>query len=65
VATKVREAIRMIEDDGWFQVKATSGTSHRQYKHPTKPGRVTISGKPSDDLAPGTFNSILKQAGLK
>jgi len=60
---KVREAIRMIEDDGWYQV-ATRG-SHRQYKHPTKPGRVTIAGKPSDDLAPGTRNSIMKQAGLK
>ncbi len=60
---KVREAIRMIEEDGWYLV-ATRG-SHRQYKHPTKPGRVTISGKPSDDLAPGTRNSIMKQAGLK
>ena len=60
---KVREAIRMIEDDGWFLVE-TRG-SHRQFKHPTKPGRVTIAGKPSDDLAPGTFNSILKQACLK
>jgi predicted RNA binding protein YcfA (HicA-like mRNA interferase family) len=60
---KVREAIRMIEGDGWFLV-ATRG-SHRQYKHPTKPGRVTIAGKPSDDLAPGTRNSIMKQAGLK
>jgi predicted RNA binding protein YcfA (HicA-like mRNA interferase family) len=60
---KVREAIRMIEDDGWFLV-ATRG-SHRQYKHATKPGRVTVAGKPSDDLAPGTLNSILKQAGLK
>jgi len=39
--------------------------SHRQYKHHAKPGRVTIAGKPSDDLAPGTMNSILKQAGLK
>jgi predicted RNA binding protein YcfA (HicA-like mRNA interferase family) len=60
---KVREAIRMIEDDGWFLV-ATRG-SHRQYSHPSKQGRVTIAGKPSDDLAPGTFASILKQAGLK
>ena len=60
---KVREAITLIEEDGWFLV-ATRG-SHRQYKHATKPGRVTIAGKPSDDLAPGTFNSILKQAGLK
>jgi predicted RNA binding protein YcfA (HicA-like mRNA interferase family) len=48
---KVREAIRLIEEDGWYWV-ATRG-SHRQYKHSTKPGRVTIPGKPSDDLAPG------------
>jgi predicted RNA binding protein YcfA (HicA-like mRNA interferase family) len=60
---KVHEAIRLIEADGWFLV-ATRG-SHRQYKHRTKTGRVTIAGKPSDDLAPGTLNSILKQAGLK
>jgi predicted RNA binding protein YcfA (HicA-like mRNA interferase family) len=60
---KVREAIRLIEKDGWF-LAATRG-SHRQYKHLTKLGRVTIAGKPSDDIAPGTMNSILKQAGLK
>jgi len=63
VPTKVREAIRVIEEDGWQLVK-TKG-SHRQYKHSTKPGRVTIAGKPSDDLAPKTFDSILRQAGLK
>jgi predicted RNA binding protein YcfA (HicA-like mRNA interferase family) len=57
---KVREAIGLIEGDGWVLV-ATRG-SHRQYKHPAKPGRVTIAGKPSDELAPGTLNSILKQA---
>ncbi len=60
---KVREVTRLVEGDGWTLV-ATRG-SHRQYKHPTKPGRVTVAGKPSDDLAPGTLNSILKQAGLK
>jgi len=60
---KVREAVRMVEEDGW-RVIAVRG-SHRQFKHPHKPGRVTIAGKPSDDLAPGTLNSILKQAGLK
>jgi predicted RNA binding protein YcfA (HicA-like mRNA interferase family) len=60
---KVRDIIRLIEDDGWYLV-ATRG-SHRQYKHPNKPGRVTIAGKPSDDMAPGTLNSVLKQAGLK
>jgi predicted RNA binding protein YcfA (HicA-like mRNA interferase family) len=53
----------MVEADGWYQV-ATRG-SHRQYKHPSKSGRVTIAGRPGDDIAPGTFNSILKQAGLK
>jgi predicted RNA binding protein YcfA (HicA-like mRNA interferase family) len=60
---KVRDAIKLIEDDGWVHV-ATRG-SHRQFKHPAKAGRVTIAGKPSDDLAPGTLNSIFKQAGLK
>lgn len=61
--TKVKEAIRQVEQDGWYEVKVVG--SHRQFKHPTKPGRVTIAGKLSDDLAPGTYNSILKQAGLK
>jgi predicted RNA binding protein YcfA (HicA-like mRNA interferase family) len=60
---KVRDVIRLIEGDGWVLV-ATRG-SHRQYKHALKPGRVTIAGKPSDDMAPGTLNSVLKQAGLK
>jgi predicted RNA binding protein YcfA (HicA-like mRNA interferase family) len=61
--TTIRDIIRLIEADGWVWVAARG--SHRQYKHPTKPGRVTVSGKPKDDLAPGTENSILKQAGLK
>ncbi|MCX7406453.1 MAG: type II toxin-antitoxin system HicA family toxin [Planctomycetales bacterium] len=60
---KVSEVIHLIESDGW-QLVATRG-SHRQYKHPTKPGKVTIAGKPSVDVPPGTLNSILKQAGLK
>lgn len=60
---KIRDIIKMIESDGWYPV-ATKG-SHRQYKHPTKPGRVTIAGHPSHDLAPGTLNSILKQSQLK
>ena len=59
----VREIQRIIEDDGWVMV-AQKG-SHRRYKHLTKPGRVTIAGHPKDDLAPGTQNSILRQAGLK
>ncbi len=60
---KVHEVIRMLEDDGWRLV--SSRGSHRQYKHTLKAGRVTVAGKASDDLAPGTLNSILKQAGLK
>ncbi len=53
----------MLHDDGWF-LAATRG-SHRQFKHSAKAGRVTVPSKPGDDLAPGTLNSILKQAGLK
>lgn len=60
---KVREVIKRLEAEGWYHVHARGG--HRQYKHPQKPGRVTIAGKPSDDLAPGTLNSIFKQAGWK
>jgi predicted RNA binding protein YcfA (HicA-like mRNA interferase family) len=60
---KVRDMLKMLNENGWYLV-ATEG-SHRQYKHPTKKGRVTVPGKPNDDLPPGTFNSILKQAGLK
>jgi predicted RNA binding protein YcfA (HicA-like mRNA interferase family) len=59
---KVSVLLRRLREDGWFLV--TTRGSHRQYKHPTKPGRVTVPGKPSDDLAPGTLNSILKQARL-
>jgi predicted RNA binding protein YcfA (HicA-like mRNA interferase family) len=60
---KVREVIRILENDGWYPVR-TRG-SHRQYKHPVKPGRVTIAGRPAHDLAAGTLNSIFKQAGLR
>lgn len=60
---KVNDILARLQEDGWYLV-ATRG-SHRQFKHPAKPGRVTVAGKPSDDLAPGTLNSILKQAGLK
>ena len=45
---KIRDVIKLIEADGWYMV-ATRG-SHRQYKHPTKPGRVTIAGHPGDEL---------------
>jgi len=60
---KVRRVIKIIEKDGWYLVR-TRG-SHRQYKHPVKKGLVTIPGKPGDELAPGTLNSIMKQAGVK
>jgi len=60
---KVRAVLRLLRDDGWLEVSRRG--SHRQLKHKSKPGRVTVPGKPSDDLAPGTLNSILKQAGLK
>lgn len=60
---KVREAIKLIEQNGWYLDRIRG--SHRQYKHHTKPGLVTIPGKMGDELAPGTLNSVLKQAGLK
>ena len=58
---KVRDAIRRIEADGW-QLTRTRG-SHRQFKHPNKPGLVTIAGSPNHDLPQGTWNSILKASG--
>jgi predicted RNA binding protein YcfA (HicA-like mRNA interferase family) len=60
---KVSEALRLLHEDGWCPV-AMRG-SRRQLKHRLKPGRVTVAGKPSDDLAAGTLNSILKRAGLR
>jgi len=60
---KVRDLVRTLEQDGWYLAR-TRG-SHRQFKHPVKPGLVTVPGKPNDDLAIGTLNSALKQAGLK
>jgi predicted RNA binding protein YcfA (HicA-like mRNA interferase family) len=60
---KVRDLIRLLEDDGWYLAR-TKG-SHRQFKHRTKGGTVTVAGKPNIDIPPGTLNSILKQADLK
>ncbi len=60
---KVRELISLIESDGWVLVR-TKG-SHRQFQHPTKPGTVTVSGKPGIDVPPGTLSAVLKQSGLK
>jgi len=60
---KVRDVIRRLVEDGWVQVSQKG--SHRQFKHPTKHGKVTVPGKPSEDLREGTYRSILRQAGLE
>ena len=59
---KFREMINLLKDDGWYLAR-TRG-SHRQYRHPTKPGLVTVAGHGNDDIAPRTLKSILKQARL-
>jgi predicted RNA binding protein YcfA (HicA-like mRNA interferase family) len=61
-AMKVRNLLRLLADDGWHLAR-TRG-SHQQFRHPVKPGLVTVAGKPSHDVAPGTLRSILKQARL-
>ena len=60
---KVKELIKRFEADGWAQARQRG--SHRQFKHPTKPGTVTVSGKPNIDVPSGTLNNVFKQAGLK
>lgn len=60
---KVRDVIRLLADNGWVQVSQKG--SHRQFRHRTKPGRVTVPGKLSDDLPTGTQKRILRQAGLE
>jgi predicted RNA binding protein YcfA (HicA-like mRNA interferase family) len=60
---KVKELIELLEADCWFLVR-TKG-SHRQFHHPSKKGTVTVAGKASVDIPPGTLNNALKQAGLK
>jgi predicted RNA binding protein YcfA (HicA-like mRNA interferase family) len=59
---KVREVIKLLERDGWFLERTTG--SHRQFKHPTKPGTVTVAGKLNADLKTGTLKSVLRQAQL-
>ena len=60
---KVHDLIVRLEADGWLLVRQKG--SHRQYHHSEKPGTVTVAGKPSIEVPPGTLSSILKQAGLK
>jgi predicted RNA binding protein YcfA (HicA-like mRNA interferase family) len=60
---KVREAIRIIERDGWYLDRQKG--SHRQFKHSLKPGCVTVPGNMGDEIAVGTLKSLMKQAGLK
>lgn len=62
IGVKIRDVIKALEQAGWVLV-ATRG-SHRQFKHPLRPGRVTVAGRPSDDLAPGTLKSIARQSGM-
>jgi predicted RNA binding protein YcfA (HicA-like mRNA interferase family) len=60
---KVEDVLARLKREGWMLVNQTG--SHRQYKHPTKPGRVTVAGPPGKDIPPGTYSSIKKQAGWK
>ena len=63
MAVSVRQLLRLLEEDGWVEVRQRG--SHRQFRHPSKSGTVTVAGKESADVPPGTLNSVLKQAGLK
>jgi len=60
---KVKELIGILEQNGWKQVRMKG--SHRQFQHRSKPGTVTVAGKPNVDMPPGTLNAILKHTGLK
>jgi predicted RNA binding protein YcfA (HicA-like mRNA interferase family) len=60
---KIKQILKMLKNDGWYLDRTKGG--HRQFRHPQKAGVVTVPGKASDELAPGTQNSIFKQAGLK
>lgn len=61
---KVKEIIDMLKAGGWF-LHSQNGTSHRQFKHNSKKGKVTVNGKPSDTLSQELLNSIFKQAGWR
>ena len=65
-AYKVIDVLRLLRKDGWYQLKGTqTNGDHRQFKHPTKKGRVTVNGKESDVLSQYVLNKIWKQAGWK
>lgn len=61
---KVRDIVRLLQEDGWYELKGNGG-DHRQFKHPTKRGRVTVRGKNSETVDQFLLNSIFKQAGWK
>lgn len=60
---KISKILKILKEDGWILIKTTG--SHRQFKHPAKPGKVTVAGKSSIDVTLDILNSIIKQAGLK
>ena len=61
---KVKEILKLLSEDNWYQLKPKhTGGSHRQFKHPTKPGKVTVNGKPGDDVRPNDLRNIFNQAG--
>jgi predicted RNA binding protein YcfA (HicA-like mRNA interferase family) len=60
---KVREVIRLLEQNGWTEMRSKG--SHRHFKHPIHPSVITVPGNDGKELAPGTLNAILKKAGLK
>lgn len=60
---KVSEIIKQLNQDGWYLYRH-NGTSHRQYKHPTKKGKTTVNGKPSADISGSLLKSIEQQSGL-
>ena len=60
---KVREVIRLLEKQGWVEMRSRG--SHRHFKHPNQAFVITVPGNDGKELAPGTLNAILKKAGLK
>ncbi len=61
---KVKDMIAILRKDGWFEIKSGGG-DHRQFKHATKAGKVTVDGKPGDDVTTKRWNQMLVQAGLR